>query len=66
MGRRITPPKRVTSHIWGAPRPCKQDLTPHLVIAPVSNTKKQPQWTSLACILYFPKRMKVSGEFAPL
>ena len=27
MDRRVTPPKRVTSLIWGTPPPCKQALT---------------------------------------
>ena len=27
MDRRATPPKRVTSPIWGPPPPCKQALT---------------------------------------
>ena len=27
MDRRVTPPKRVTSHIWGPPTPCKQALS---------------------------------------
>ena len=27
MDRRVTPPKRVTSPIWGTPPPCKQALT---------------------------------------
>ena len=26
MDRRVTPPKRVTSSIWGSPPPCKQAL----------------------------------------
>ena len=26
MDRRVTPPKRVTSPIWGTPPPCKQAL----------------------------------------
>ena len=26
MDRRVTPPKRVTSPIWGTPPPCKQGL----------------------------------------
>ena len=26
MGRRVTPPKRVTSPTWGLPAPCKQAL----------------------------------------
>ena len=26
MDRRVTPPKRVTSPIWGPPPPCKQAL----------------------------------------
>ena len=27
MDRRVTPPKRVTSPIWGSPPPCKQALS---------------------------------------
>ena len=27
IDRRVTPPKRVTSPIWGTPSPCKQALT---------------------------------------
>ena len=27
MDRRVTPPKRVTSPIWGPPPPCKQAVT---------------------------------------
>ena len=29
MDRRVTPPKRVTSPIWGPPPPCKQALRPN-------------------------------------
>ena len=27
MDKRVTPPKRVTSPIWGPPPPCKQALS---------------------------------------
>ena len=30
MDRRATPPKRVTSPIWGTPSPCKQALIKYL------------------------------------
>ena len=30
MDRRATPPKRVTSPIWGTPPPCKQALIKYL------------------------------------
>ena len=32
MDRRVTPPKRVTSHAWGPPPPCKQAVSLLLTI----------------------------------
>jgi len=41
MDRRVTPPKRVTSPIWGPPPPCKQALTRKIVrLAIFRNTRK--------------------------
>ena len=48
MGKRVTPPKRVTSPTWGPPPPCKQALSrtglfggPGWHIATKKNTQKQ-------------------------
>ena len=39
MDRRVTPPKRVTSPIWGPPPPCKQALNVQKTVR-TSNVKK--------------------------
>ena len=39
MDRRVTPPKRVTSPIWGTPPPCKEALTMQFPIKRVSTSK---------------------------
>ena len=32
IDRRVTPPKRVTSPIWGPPPPCKQNLSENVTV----------------------------------
>ena len=61
MDRRVTPPKRVTSPIWGTPPPCKQVLRNHMlvgsllrVIAILSHVKATKRVHSCLGWLVFP------------